>query len=67
MRNVEICAVCPTMKLFADAQESRFQAAKRSEMCSAVKKDLDLLILRNRVLRLENVTYGLFRLAIWSI
>ena len=31
---------CPEMRLNADAQESRFQEAKRSEMCSAVMKGL---------------------------
>ena len=38
----------------ADAQELRFQAAKCSEMCSAIPKGVDLLMQRNRVFRLRN-------------
>ena len=31
---------CPEIKFIDDSQELRFQAAKRSQMCSAVKKRL---------------------------
>ena len=39
---------------FADAQESLIQVAKRSNGFSAVMKDFDFLILRNRVFKLFN-------------
>ena len=36
VRNLEFCEVLSRNSVIDDAQESRFQAAKRSEMCSAV-------------------------------
>ena len=39
----------------ANFQESRFQAANRSDMNSALYKRVDLLMLRNRVFRLRIV------------
>ena len=40
---------------FADFQEWYFQAAKRSNKSSTILQDVDLLMLRNRVLRLLKV------------
>ena len=42
---------CP----FADAQESRIQVEKRSEMGNADMKEIDLLMFRNSVFKLGNV------------
>ena len=52
---------------FADAQESRFQAAKRSEMCSTLMKGLTFFSYLGIVFwGLENFTYVLFRPDMWS-
>ena len=50
-----MCSAIPEGGCFADVQESRIQAAKRSEMGSAVRKGVGFLMLKNCVSSLQIV------------
>ena len=57
LKQSDMCSVDMKVLRFADAQESRLQAWKRSYMASEACKLVDLLIVRNIVAGCEMVRY----------